>query len=189
MLVLCEAKGIWEGIQGTPEVRYRSTSLQFTTQPWRLALSDNEPWLDLHPHPSRAGVWYFLMASGAMAMAESRSPIIRVLHQPPDLGFAADAETSFCVSPCGRFAAIFEASGPNACVLEIQSGRVTMRVSRGDYHPENSCFPIVFFIHDGRTLLVAATDWNRLDVFDPNDGRILTNRAPTTYSNGEVRPS
>ena len=58
---------------------------------------------------------------------------------------------------------------------------------RGSYHPEQTPFPTAFVTgRDGDAVLVAATDWNRLDAFSPTTGALLTPREPTTYEQGET---
>jgi hypothetical protein len=63
-----------------------------------------------------------------------------------------------------------------------------MLLERDDYHNEHCTFPVAFCAHEGRTLLIHATAWNRLDVSDPVTGTLLTARGPTSYSRGEERP-
>ena len=59
----------------------------------------------------------------------------------------------------------------------LRSGRVLMPLDCGDYHTELTEFPVVFFSDQQRTLMVHATDWNRLDITDPLTGECLTTRA------------
>ena len=47
---------------------------------------------------------------------------------------------------------------------------------RADYHSDVSSYSVGFLDRDGRTLLVAQTRWNRLDVFDAESGANLTER-------------
>ena len=59
---------------------------------------------------------------------------------------------------------------------DLVCGRIVMTLDRGEYHNEQTRFPCVFAELDGRTILVAATDWNWLDAFDPTTGQCLTPR-------------
>lgn len=47
---------------------------------------------------------------------------------------------------------------------------------RGDYQVKNSSFPVTFFRHNDRTLLIAGKDWNYLEVYDPETGEELRKR-------------
>lgn len=93
-----------------------------------------------------------------------------------------------CVSSGGQLAAIYETHGSNGVVIDLASGRQIFKLHRGDYHCDVSRFSIAFFRHDDRDLLVHATNWNRLDISDPWTGKSLTERSPTSYSQGQERP-
>lgn len=99
-----------------------------------------------------------------------------------------DEPLGLCVSGSGQLAAVVETHGSNGVVIDLASGRSTIKLQRGDYHCDVSRFPIAFVRHEDRDLLVHATDWNRLDISDPRTGRCLTERSPTSYTDGEKRP-
>ncbi len=61
-------------------------------------------------------------------------------------------------------------------VLDLISGEITMLLSRGDYHTAVSEFPIAFFRDEERTLIIHATNWNRLDISDPATGIVISER-------------
>jgi len=92
------------------------------------------------------------------------------------------------VSPDAEFLTLVNRYGRYGCVVGAQSGRVLMSLDRGDYHEDVSAFPVAFVRHAGRTVVVHATDWNRLDASDPATGECLTAREPTSYRTGEPRP-
>ncbi|UOZ02414.1 hypothetical protein [Amycolatopsis sp. WQ 127309] len=85
----------------------------------------------------------------------------------------------------GRFAAVVTDYGSHGAVVDLASGAVTLALDRQDYHADTTRFPVAFL--DGGTgpLVVAATDWNRLDVFDAATGRLLTDRVTTREENPE----
>ncbi|WP_294399903.1 hypothetical protein [Prosthecobacter sp.] len=105
-----------------------------------------------------------------------------------DLGFEITGETGFCISPDNEFAVVSQASGPNAALVNVKTGKIISKLSRGDYHCENSHFPVAFFRNEDRTYLIAASDWNRLDLYDPATGKVLSERGPTCYVNKERPP-
>ncbi|WP_305783913.1 YncE family protein [Symbioplanes lichenis] len=78
------------------------------------------------------------------------------------------------VSDDGRFAAVVNDRGHHGRVVDLGTGRVTMTLHGGDYHPEEVPFSLAFTVHAGRTVVVHRTDWNRLDVSDPATGERLT---------------
>ncbi|HEY4263154.1 MAG TPA: hypothetical protein VGM98_23530 [Schlesneria sp.] len=97
--------------------------------------------------------------------------------------FDLDDECVLRCSPNGDYGAIYQASDRLGVVFEISTGTITAQLNRGEYRPENSYFPIAFFQHEGRTLLVTATDWNKLDVIDPATGVVITERSLSSDQN------
>ncbi len=93
------------------------------------------------------------------------------------------------VSGNSRLAALINDYGRYGVVVDIEQQRVSMSLDRGDYHPEQTPFPVAFFEFGGRTLLVHGTDWNRLDVSDPRTGELISVRPSPTYKSGEERPA
>ena len=61
-------------------------------------------------------------------------------------------------------------------VIDMTSGKILMKLNNGDYHTENTDFPVTFVEYKGKTLVVHSTDWNRLDITDPYTGQCLTKR-------------
>jgi hypothetical protein len=87
----------------------------------------------------------------------------------------------------GRFAAVVNDYGRYGAVVDLMSGSIVLTVDRGDYHVEQTPFPVAFLYGGQRTVVAAATTWNRLDAFDPATGRLLTDRV-TTWTADEPRP-
>lgn len=88
-----------------------------------------------------------------------------------------EARPVLAASPDGRFAAIYNRVGRRTGVIfDLTSGDITMRLDHEGRHSHASPFPISFFQHEGRPLLVHATAANRLDVSDPATGELLTSR-------------
>ena len=92
------------------------------------------------------------------------------------------------ISHEGAFAAVVNDFGQYGTVVDLRTGRATMTLNGGGYHPETVPFSATFAVHDGRPVLVHRTEWNRLDVSDPADGTLLTERGPTAYGRDEERP-
>lgn len=92
------------------------------------------------------------------------------------------------VAPDARFAAVVNDFGHHGQVIDLASGKVTLTLDGGDYHPETVPFSFAFANHRGRTVVVHRTAWNRLDISDPATGRLLTARQPSSYQRGEPRP-
>lgn len=185
----CEQESSWQGICGRPEIKTRLTSLQFTHDEFRTPPTSNTSRLiDVQPNLQSNGKWFVLRESGDFDIVDFRQSESVTLHRLSDLGFEINDETSFCLSRKNDYIAVFEVSGRRACLVDFASGAILAHLDRGEYRPQNSHYPIVFFESSGRTLLVSATDWNRLDIIDPSSGAVLTDRSPTSYTHGEQRP-
>lgn len=89
------------------------------------------------------------------------------------------------VSKNARFAALVNDYGRYGTVVDIEKGCAAMSLDRGDYHPEQTPFPAAFFEFGARTLLVHGTEWNRLDVSDPQTGELISVRPSPLYGTGE----
>ena len=96
----------------------------------------------------------------------------------------------------GKHAAIVVDRGTEGVVVEVSTGRPTMRLAGGDYHAETVPFSACFLRFQGRDVLVHRTQWNRLDVSDPASGAMLTERDAEAeperhldYFHGQLLPS
>jgi hypothetical protein len=188
LLENCKSDASWSGICGRPEIKSRPSSLSFSHVECSLRLPAGDRLIDIQPNVKSLGEWLVLLASGDLAVTNPRRGEFAVAHHVRELGFEIDDETALCISQNYDYCAIFGVSKRFACVVDLRTGAITARIDRGEYRPENSHFPIAFFQSKGRTLLVVATDWNRLDVVEPASGIRLTERGPTSYHKGEQRP-
>jgi hypothetical protein len=91
--------------------------------------------------------------------------------------------------PLGDFAAVVNDYGHHGQVVDLRTGAVTLTLHGGGYHAETVPFSLAFTRHQGRTVVIHRTDWNRLDVSDAATGELLTRREPTSYRRGELRPA
>ncbi|MCB9855053.1 MAG: hypothetical protein H6818_05140 [Phycisphaerales bacterium] len=179
-----EEFGSEEGICGRPEIRKRPTNLKFTHDRIELPVSGTERRVDFVPNMNTDGDWIALNTSGSIENVDARNGEVRVVGyaSPP---FWIDENISLCVSPDLEYGAVYQTFGERAHVFHMHKYD-SMDLTRGTYCTKHSHFSIAFFRENGRPLLVAATDWNRLEVFDPASGDILTKRGPNmTLKNGK----
>ena len=85
----------------------------------------------------------------------------------------------------GPWVGVTERFGVNAALVDTRSGEVRPFV-RTDYHCDVSSYSFGFLHHNGRTLVAAQTEWNRLDLFDAETGELLTDREIAITDSGEV---
>ena len=163
-------------------LRLLSTGLHLAPGPGKLTC--------IVPVPSAAAShWIALTAKREVVHLDVSAGTARRIAMASELGLPIEEELSLATSRRGDFAVVATARGSVGVVIEIATGRTTMALNRGDYHVEHGLFSAAFFEHAGRTLLVHAMDWNRLDISDPRTGELLTGRGPTSYNEGEERPA
>jgi len=93
------------------------------------------------------------------------------------------------VSRDGRLAAIVQQGhGLAGLVIDLETGEHLMPLTRDTYCAEHCIHSFAFLEYSGRTLIVHATAWNRLDVHDPRTRELLTPRGPTSYTRDKERP-
>jgi hypothetical protein len=84
--------------------------------------------------------------------------------------------TRLHVSRRGEFAAVVNDYGLDGQVVDLRSGVVTLELDGGGYFPQTVPFSFAFAELRGRTIAVHRTAWNRLDMSDPSDGQLLSQR-------------
>jgi hypothetical protein len=92
------------------------------------------------------------------------------------------------VSGNGNFVAVVNDYGRYGQVMDLRSGKLTLALDGGQYHPETVPFSFAFAEAQGRVVAIHRTDWNRLDVSDPSTGELFTDRGPTGFRQGQERP-
>lgn len=173
---------------GLPEFRERAGEVQLehtTVRVPGLLLGELHA---LVPVPRGPRTWLALERRGQLhrlVLPEGRrEPLARVPEDAVDLG----TQVGLQVAPGGELVAITETYGRRAVVLDPRTGEERLRITRDEYYAEMTPFPLAFFEHAGALRLVYATEWNRLDVFDPFTGALLTPRDETAYV-GDQRPA
>jgi hypothetical protein len=86
----------------------------------------------------------------------------------------------------GSAVALVQDHGRYGAVMECAGGEVVLHLDRGGHCAEQTPFPCAFTEHDGATVVVVGTDWNRLDAFALPDGRLLTPRVLTEVHRGRL---
>lgn len=175
------------GVCGRPEVLVRVSPLAFEHSEWAFLADKESLILDAQPFP-KPDYWCILLSTSEVRIVNSAERTCVQSLTLPALGFALSPETGLHVSPCGAYVFVYQASGALGALIRLDEGVVVRGVSRGDYRPANSFFPAAFWVYRARTLLVAGTDWNRLDIIDCMSGNVLTERGPHSYQDGVAPP-
>lgn len=183
------------GIRGTPEVRTRPEPMSREIRDTALP-DDLGPITDLAP-VDREGhsVWLLLAGDGSLLRFDAdsgdraRLAATAVPAEPDHEPWCGHAlRRHLHVSPRGEFAAVVNDYGRHGEIVDLRSGQTTLRLFGGADDPETVPFSFAFAEARGRVVAIHRTDWNRLDVSDASNGRLLTHRGPTSYGQGESPP-
>jgi hypothetical protein len=170
------------GVRGRPEVRQRASSLRFEHATSRIAELAGATPATVAPRP-RSDAWLIVANRGLVELRVDERALQPIVSLEPVDGLDWSQPLTVVPSPDGRFAAVVNTKGRYGAVVDLERRTIAMRLDRGDDEWQHSEYPAAFFTHEGRSLLVHATDWNRLDISDPTDGALLTPR--TTGSRDE----
>lgn len=172
-----EDRGLCLGICGAPEVRTRPSAMHFAHDDFPSPCTNYGPWIGIEPNPSIEGEWIALFKSGEVVAINPRRGDSSRVCLLENLSFEMNENAKFVLSPSCDYIAVFESFGQKVCVIDFRTGAVSLSTDRGDYCARSCHTSVAFFEIDGRCLVVASTAWNRLDVFDASDGRLLTERS------------
>ncbi|GLW33793.1 hypothetical protein [Actinoplanes regularis] len=125
---------------------------------------------------------YFVFVDGLLLRVGAGSMQAELVAEAPNIrevgtgeGRLAGEELEIGLHVHGPWVCVTERFGTNASLINTATGTVR-ELGRKDYHCDVSSYSIGFLDRDGCTLLVAQTEWNRLDVFDAETGVNLTER-------------
>ncbi len=188
-LASAQAAGTDAGFFGEPGVLERPSSLFFEHESLDLGAFFGKRVLAIAPVPASESTWLAYTDDHRLHAfdAKNRRALSSVPVTPAE-GFSHEQPVWLHSSRRSDYTIVANRRGQRAAVVETVSGRRTMVLDRGEYHPEVSDLPAAFFRDEDRDLLVHGTDWNRLDISDPATGVLLTERSGTSYAQGELRP-
>ncbi|MBE2317651.1 hypothetical protein DVA67_016840 [Solirubrobacter sp. CPCC 204708] len=179
-----------DGGYGAPEVKARpepfEVDLRETPLPWPA-----DEVLDL---ASVGGGWLIARTDGALfrLTGEAVEPVCVVERppaEPPREPWAGHALTArLHASRDGAFAAIVHDFGHVGRVYDLSSGASVAELDGGDYHAETVPFSFAFVEHQGRTVALHRTGWNRLEALDLHTGDALMSggRPQLDYFHGRL---
>ncbi|MBE1496937.1 hypothetical protein H4696_004037 [Amycolatopsis lexingtonensis] len=169
------------GWRGDPGILRRDRALGGT---WTTAPCAVTPLNDRCLAPLPDG-WLARTGAGLVAIHPGEPPrrvaTVDLPDEVPATGPGQPRAPALHTAADGRFAAAVTDYGRHGVVVDLASGAVTLALDRQDYHTETVRFPVAFL----GAQVVAATDWNRLDVFEAATGRLLTERVTTREESPE----
>ena len=161
--------------EGAPRVVERASELRVEEDTISLDARPASPVVAIAVAVEWGRSWIALCADGSVGRLDLHRRELRILSRVPE-DVLSLGNLGLEVSANGRFAAAVNVNGRRGSVIDLESGRETIRLDRGDYHPEASSFPVAFFELAGRTCVVHGTSWNRLDVSDATTAESLRPR-------------
>lgn len=180
------------GWRGEPGIGKRPERIDATIE--RAAVPAGTAPVDLAPVAGRPGEWLLLTGNAVVRWHADRGEVL-ARHRVELPALPTDEPWNNRVpayrlhaSADGRFAAVVVDYGSRGLVLDLATGRVSMRLDRDHNHSDTTPFPCAFLTGDEGPLLVYATRWNRLDVCDPATGRYVTERHQPEYRRDEPLP-
>ena len=175
-------------IVGKPEVLERTSTLSFTHEHVQLQDVRERKILDIQPVNRVANsLWLALFDDGELAQINLTDRLVTSLYHLQEADLPMTECMSIAVSDDTQILAIAHKLGSKGIVVDVTTGQITLRLDRGNYHPEQSPFPKAFFRVGDALCLVLGTSWNRLDVSNPRTGQLLTARTPAPYQRAEAR--
>ncbi|RZS37876.1 hypothetical protein EV193_105436 [Herbihabitans rhizosphaerae] len=159
----------WRGEPGVAE-RLEPADLTVRDEPVRDDVLDLAPcgsdWLLLRENPVRL--------STVDGSREIEVPV--AFDEPPGFRGQHAPRGALHASRSGRFAAVVTDHGQRGVVVNLHTAKVTLSMDRGTAHVEQTSFPLAFLEIGGREVVAHGTDWNRVDLSDPETGEPLTPR-------------
>ena len=184
-----EGRGGLQGVLGEPGFLSFPSDLYFVHEEIELEGPPLESLLDLQPINGRpAWQWVALTATGELFRLDLWRRVVDPLMSLPPSALDLNEPVALRLSPDGRFAAVVNLEGIRGLVIDLEARRKTMDLLRVDDDAMHCPFPCAFFDFDGEPCLIHATDSNRLDISDPRDGRLLSERTIAPYEAGKGYP-
>ena len=186
------------GWRGEPEIRLRDRETGGSWLTWDCPV---QPVNDRCLAPLQGNGWLAFTADGLVEIddvGEHRAPTpVELPEEPPNEWAGHVRGPALHTSADGSLVAVVTDYGRHGTVLRRESGEVVLDLDRQGYEDETTPFPFAFVGSGPETVIIAATDWNRLDAFDAT-GRLLTDRVTSRddvpehhldYFHGALTPS
>jgi hypothetical protein len=141
----------------------------------------------------RRSVWLMLAEGGAIIRWDADTGdwlhlgAVDVPAEPDRQSGMGSPRRRLHASGNGNFVAVVNDYGHYGQVVDLSSGKVTLTLDGGKYHPETVPLSFAFAESRGRVIAIHRTEWNRLDISDPATGELLTDRDPTSSRNDGQR--
>jgi len=182
------------GASEGPKIKERHCAFDSNTTTTEFSIENDI--LDIAPiNDCSSSTWLILDTAGALHRLNCEDATcdlvcsIPIVAEPDHEPWCDRALTHrLNVSNNGKFAAVVNDYGKAGVVMSLASGFI-LHLNGGGYYPETVPFSFSFVEHEGRTLMIHRTGWNRLDISNPANGDCLTERKFEPRGPERVRPA
>lgn len=169
--------GTRDGIVGLPEFTERPSGLYFRHETVHLVAPLGQRILDIKPVADMdCNRWVACLQDGQLVEIDFEAGTVTARASTDGSALELNEPVTIHLSRDADLAAVVNTRGQYGVVIDLDDGRHLMAVERDNYHSRHSVYPLAFVEHEGRTVVVHGTHWNRLDISDPRTGRLLTDR-------------
>lgn len=182
-----EQEGCWEGVSGQPEIRYKTSSLQFIHQIVRSPLNRESEIIAITPQ-HRNNKWFAVTSEFDLVEIDLQNIQNRKVVSIKGSSLNIEEKLDLTLSKSGRYLSIVNRHGSNGIVIDVLESKVTLNLNRGKYHVEQSVFPIAFIEKNKKEYLIHGTDWNRLDITELKTGNIVSQRSYESLEEDANKP-
>jgi hypothetical protein len=171
---------IWEcgGIIGKPNILIRDTDLFFEDEYFNFRKQiDSDIIYFTTENITNTNIILALTNKGEIWKIDYQHDYCENIYTiPADSNLYLSQEISIRISNNGKIISVVNSYGQYGIVVDIEKRKLLMRLDRGDYHFSSSLFPNKFFEYQDQQLLIHGTNWNRLDISNPQTSQNLTQR-------------
>jgi hypothetical protein len=185
-----EFRGL-ELLSRQPGIRERKTEQTFIHRQVRMDPELAKDIRTIEPIPySKKTQWVAVTADGRVVKIDlTHEPHVLDLFRVQPEELLLSDQILLEVSLFAEFVVVANKFGEAGLVINTSARQITMKLNRGNHYPEHTLFPAVFIELNNELYVVHSTAWNRLDISDPETGKLLTERAPTSYKQDEPEPT
>ncbi|MCP3921590.1 MAG: hypothetical protein GY714_03300 [Desulfobacterales bacterium] len=168
-----------ESIEGKPGIKIDiNNNLFFKHRVISIdKLTDTEILFSIAMENNKKEEYLFLTAQNQLIKIDFETLKI---HELPHI--LADSKIDFTknvemkLSKDCKLLAVYNLFGQYGMVYDLESMTELIELDRGDYHVDVTPFTFAFHQYKCKTLIITSTDWDMIDVIDPESKQILTKR-------------
>lgn len=165
-------------ILGKPEVLKKPTPIRFLQKTLNLKIPKNENIISICS--GNHNIWYILTQSGSLFLLNTKIETLNKISNVPDSKVDLNKQIVLKVSDDGKYCAMANMRGQFGVVWNMQTSNVILNLDRNDYHINSCNFSLSMFTYKNENYLIHPTDWNRLDLFNLDKCKSVSERTTSS---------